>query len=94
MSVKTSMTALADQVRRLSNETSQLGIDAMTEVLSKISLGTTYYSGPYTVTPTIDDQSLATQGYTMNDNLTIKAIPTYEVSNQQQGTTFIIGGTD
>ena len=39
MSVKTSMTALADQVRRLSGETAELGIDAMTTALEGVTAG-------------------------------------------------------
>lgn len=40
MSVKSEMTALADQVRRLSGETAQLGISAMTAALAGVTAGT------------------------------------------------------
>lgn len=39
MSVNSEMTALADQVRRMSGETAQLGISAMTAALTKVTSG-------------------------------------------------------
>lgn len=50
------------------------------------------YTGEYTVTPEVDTvQTLDTAGTYLTDNVTIKAIPDYEVSNEAGGNTFIIG---
>lgn len=49
------------------------------------------YLGEYEVIPSTEEQTLATKNKTMSENVTIKQIPTYEVSNES-GTTFIIGG--
>lgn len=59
----------------------------------RVSMPTEFsaYHGDYDVTPAIEAQSLATKDKRMLDDVTIKAIPTYEVSNTS-GTTFIIGG--
>ena len=51
-----------------------------------------YYVGEYDVTPKIEQQVLSTNDKLMADDITVKAIPFYEVSNPQGGTTFIIGG--
>lgn len=49
------------------------------------------YEGDYHVTPGIAAQTLPTRNTHMLDNLEIKAIPYYEVSNIS-GKTVIIGG--
>lgn len=49
------------------------------------------YNGEYEVTPDEEEQTLFTKNKSMKDDVIIKAIPTYEVSNST-GTTFIIGG--
>lgn len=51
-----------------------------------------YYIGEYDVTPKIKSQVLETRDKLMSDDVTVRAIPFYEVSNPQGGTTFIIGG--
>lgn len=51
-----------------------------------------YYVGEYNITPKIKQQILSTNDKLMTDDITVKAIPFYEVSNPQGGTTFIIGG--
>lgn len=51
-----------------------------------------YYVGEYNVTPKIEQQVLSTNDKLMSDDVTVKGIPFYEVSNPQGGTTFIIGG--
>ena len=50
------------------------------------------YTGAYEVTPKPTAQSLKTAQKLMTDDLTIQAIPYYEVSNLQKGKTVIIGG--
>ena len=50
------------------------------------------YAGPYTVTPTLEAQTLATRNLTMRDDVTVHEIPYAEVSNPAGGTTATIGG--
>lgn len=50
------------------------------------------YTGPYEVTPNLNAQTLETAGQLMREDVTIKPIPIYEVSNNSGGTTVIIGG--
>ena len=56
--------------------------------------GTTYpsYTGAYSVEPDVEAQVLLTKKRVMEDNLTVQAIPLHEVSNQDGGTTVVIGG--
>ena len=50
------------------------------------------YTGEYSVTPEVDNaQTLETAGTYMTNDVTVKAIPDYEVSNEAGGNTFIIG---
>lgn len=50
------------------------------------------YTGEYSVTPEVDTvQTLDTAGTYLTEDVTIKAIPDYEVSNEAGGNTFIIG---
>lgn len=48
------------------------------------------YTGAYTVTPKPAAQRLATRQKRMTDDVTVQAIPYYEVSNES-GTTVTIG---
>jgi hypothetical protein len=66
-------------------------------VLSKVTVtaqikggGAEEYEGDYSVTPTVDGQTLMTANKYMSDDLTIEAIPTFEVSNDSGGKTFYI----
>ena len=50
------------------------------------------YEGEYEITPkTYDEQILPTKNKKMVDNLKVKKIPQYEVSNSAEGYTLIIG---
>ena len=49
------------------------------------------YTGAYDVTPATAQQELETDGKRMAGNVTVQAIPYYEVSNPQNGKTIIIG---
>ena len=49
------------------------------------------YGGEYVVTPSIVEQTLPTRNKTLAGDVTVEAIPYYEVSNDT-GNTFIIGG--
>lgn len=49
------------------------------------------YSGDYGVTPTIDGQTLETAQKLMKDDVTVKAIPYFDVGNTSGGSTVYIG---
>lgn len=57
-----------------------------------IASGHEYYCGECEVTPKVEPQKLETKDKVMTDDVTVKAIPYYEVSNPQGGVTIIIGG--
>lgn len=48
------------------------------------------YAGPYDITPLFSAQTLPTAKRLLQQNITIKKIPQYEVSNDY-GTTLILG---
>lgn len=50
------------------------------------------YAGSYEVIPKIAEQYLSTQDRWLSRNLVVRAIPYYEVGNNECGTTAIIGG--
>lgn len=50
------------------------------------------YAGPYAVTPMAAAQRMETKDTHMTDDVTVREIPYYEVSNPQGGTTIVIGG--
>lgn len=54
-------------------------------------VGAPEYSGPYDITPLFSAQTLPTAKRLMQRNLTIKKIPQYEVTNDSNGYTLIIG---
>lgn len=49
------------------------------------------YEGGYTVIPAVAAKSLSTKDKLMQDDVTVTAIPYYEVSNPQGGSTIVIG---
>ena len=49
------------------------------------------YTGAYTVTPKTEGQTLATEKKSMQKDVTVKAIPFYEVGNTSGGSTVYIG---
>ena len=50
-----------------------------------------YYEGEYEVIPKTEAQTMETKGLLMSDDVTITAIPYFEVSNIQGGQTVWIG---
>lgn len=50
-----------------------------------------FYDGNYDIVPKTDPQIMQTIGKRMSDNVKIKAIPFYEVSNKEFGETVYIG---
>lgn len=49
------------------------------------------YEGDHIITPSRAEQIMPTKNKQMTDNVTVEAIPFYEVGNNSHGTTFIIG---
>lgn len=49
------------------------------------------YDGDYSVTPKVDSQTMATKGKIMTDDVQIKSIPFFNVSNTSGGSTVYIG---
>lgn len=49
------------------------------------------YAGPYDITPLLSAQVLPTAKKLMQKDVTIRKIPQYEVSNDSNGYTLIIG---
>lgn len=54
--------------------------------------GLPLYTGDYEVTPKIEAQKLDTANRSMEKDVTIHAIPYYEVDNASNGQTIVIGG--
>ena len=52
------------------------------------------YKGEYKVTPKVTEQTLPTKEKIMLDDVTVKSIPSYNVSNTVGGTTFYIATMD
>lgn len=50
-----------------------------------------YYDGDYTVTPKVEKQELATRQKFLTEDVKIKEIPFFEVSNNEGGQTVFIG---
>lgn len=55
------------------------------------NVGVDYYKGNYTVTPKLEKQELATRQKFLTENVKIKEIPFFEVSNLEGGQTVFIG---
>lgn len=55
-----------------------------------VTVGAAPYEGDYEVTPKFEAQTLETAKKYMTDNLTVKSIPYYEVSNSAGGITVYI----
>ena len=55
------------------------------------NVGVDYYKGDYTVTPKVEKQELATRQKFLTENVKIKEIPFFEVSNLEGGQTVFIG---
>lgn len=54
-------------------------------------VGGELYAGDYTVTPKIEEQEMQTKGKVMTENIMVKSIPFFNVSNTSGGSTVYIG---
>lgn len=61
------------------------------DVTGTTVVGAPEYSGPYDITPLFSAQVLPTAKRLMRQDVTVKKIPQYEVSNDYGGYTLIIG---
>ena len=59
--------------------------------IHKVYVGGVPYDGDYIVTPKVNQQTLPTLNKLMKDDVTIKAIPYYDVGNTSGGSTVYIG---
>ena len=53
-----------------------------------------YYEGEYEITPKVEAQTLPIAKKTMKEDLTVKAIPVFNVGNNAGGSTFYIATMD
>lgn len=83
---------LSGVIKYEGNLTGIINSDGSLEGSLSMPIGYDDYVGPYDVIPNVSQQSLDTADKHLADNVTIKAIPYYEVSNSQNGKTIIIGG--
>ena len=67
--------------------------DKLTGVIGQSGGGFPKYEGEYEVTPSMsEDITLETAKKLMTDDLTVKKVPRYDVTNEAGGTTSYIGG--
>lgn len=59
------------------------------QVVTKL-IGGEVYEGEYAVTPKVEAQTMPTKEKVMRDDVTIRAIPVFRVSNTSGGTTVYI----
>ena len=57
----------------------------------QVSGNLSIYNGDYTVTPSVEEQTLKTANKKMLEDVTVKKIPFYETSNLSGGNTVYIG---
>lgn len=86
------------RIRVLPEETIKVGVTAGScvnvHIPAQIVKSGDYpdFGGPYDVTPMVTSQCLDTKDTHMTDDVTVREIPYYAVSNPQGGTTIVIGG--
>lgn len=66
-------------------------VDFEFEAMTTDIIGGEEYVGDYEVTPTNKDVVVDTDGKVLSEDIVVKAVPTYTVTNTAGGTTFIIG---
>lgn len=71
------------------SESDQL-IDVHFGEVQSVNVGAEVYKGDYAVTPKVEQQTMPTKGKILIDDVTVKAIPVFRVSNTSGGTTVYI----
>lgn len=74
---------------RTRNEQIKVDVEHLQVVSDNV--GADYYKGDYTVTPKVEKQELATRQKFLTEDVKIKEIPFFEVSNNEGGQTVFIG---
>lgn len=74
---------------RTRNEQIKVGFEHLQVVSDNVDVD--YYKGDYTVTPKVEKQELETRQKFLTENVKIKEIPFFEVSNLEGGQTVFIG---
>lgn len=89
MDVQVRLAAPSDVVVQLDTPS---GINLQLQDVSLINVVGEKYEGEYDVAPsTYSDKVLATQNLVMTKDVTVRKIPQFEVSNEANGKTLIIG---
>lgn len=69
----------------------QVAFDVKFREVHTIYVGANPYTEEYIVTPKVDQQMLYTKNKIMTDDITVKAIPYFDVGNTSGGSTVYIG---
>lgn len=89
------LASIAEAIRNKSGNVERLIFpkDFISEI-NNLSLNNQYdyFEGDYVVIPSVNSQTLETEGKLMRNNVNIHEIPYYEVSNDASGNTVYIGG--
>jgi len=85
---------LADAIREKSGNNNKLLFpQEFISEIQNLSMGNyDFFEGNYEIIPKIIPQNLETKGKVMKNNINIREIPYYEVSNDSSGNTVYIGG--
>lgn len=91
----TSLSSVADAIRSKGGTSDTLifpdGFVTAISAIHTAEVGVPEYTGPYDITPSFSVQTLSTAKRLMQQDVTIRKIPQYEVSNDSSGYTLIIG---
>ena len=82
---------LTGTIRSEISITGKLKTEDVVFVKIQLSGNLSIYNGDYTVTPSVEEQTLKTANKKMLEDVTVKKIPFYETSNLSGGNTVYIG---
>ena len=78
-------------VFRQSNQRIPIKFDHVQTVIERYAVDVENYEGTYVVTPKVEAQVIPTANKFLANDMTVKSIPYYEVSNTSGGSTVYIG---
>lgn len=90
MALTDKLTAIADAIRAKDGSTDPMTLAEMPGKITAIQTGGEPYEGPYDVTPKVTAQTLKTAQKLMRDDVSVRAIPYFDVSNPAGGNTIYI----
>lgn len=93
--IKASINQYENLIGRVHSEIQLVGrIRSEDVIVGRLSkpVGYEEYKGVYNITPKATSQTMDTKNKLMKKDITVEAIPYYEVENVQGGVTVIIGG--